>query len=241
MSSLASKIKYCREALSLSKAELARRAKVSPAFIGNLESGEEKTMSEERANAIASALGLKPIEIVDLLPVNHPARLKAKLSAKVEAVEAVGRHPVIGTVEAGRGIDEHQGGEWVNLPQECDGADGVYLVKGRSMMGAGILPYDYLVVRRTDTPADGDLVVAWTADFGAVVKRVRVEAPDFHSRGIAYTLLTEGDDKDNRYPYQLDREGGDRIYAVVVAVFRTYKRLAASPRPKAKPSNKPKK
>jgi SOS-response transcriptional repressor LexA len=240
MSNLASKIKLCREALSLSKAEVARRAKVSPAFIGNLESGAETTMSEGRARSIAAVLGIEPIEIIELLPANHPARLKANLSAKVEAVEAAGRHPVIGTVEAGRGVDEQDAGEWVSLPKECEGADGVYVVKGRSMMGAGILPFDHLVVRRTDTPADGDLVVAWTADFGAVVKRVRVNPSSSARAGVTYTLLTEGDDKDNRDPCIMAPEDGDRIYAVVVAVFRTYKsKIVASP--KSKPNGKGKK
>jgi SOS-response transcriptional repressor LexA len=217
--SLAKKLKGARESAGISQASLAKTLAVSQPYLSQLETGRRKSLPPDLARSAAKALGLPPSEFAEFVS-----------DQGAKAAGSAGRHRVIGTVEAGRGIDEQDvDEEWVNLPQECDGADGVYLVKGRSMVGAGILPYDYLVVRRTDTPADGDLVVAWTKDFGAVVKRVRVEAPDFHGRGTAYILLTEGDDKDNRYPYQLDREHGDRIYAVVVAVFRTYKS-----KPKAK-------
>ncbi len=218
---LSQKFKAARKAAGFSQEAAGERLGVTQGYVSQIETGRLPTVPPDFAKRAALLFGL---------PVGHFGEHVSEQGRK--ATSEVGRYKEYGTVEAGKGVDEQADGDaYINLPERCEGADGVYRVKGISMKDAGLLPGDYLVVRRTDTPSDGDLVVAWTADFGAVVKRVEHVAPPY-GRGSGFCLLTEGDDKDRRYPYILRPEKGDRIYAVVIAVFRQYK-------PKGKAALKP--
>ena len=208
---LSQKFKAARKASGLSQEAAGERLGVTQGYISQVETRRLPTIPPDFAKRAAVLFGLS---------ADHFAEHVSEQGKK--ATSEVGNYPTFGTVEAGKGVDEAGDGESVNIPQRCDGADGVYLVKGRSMIGAGILPGDYLVVRKTDTPGEGDLAIAWTADYGAVVKRVRIARQEGLT-GSAFTLHTEGDDKDNRYPYWMKPERGDRFYAVVIAVFREYK------------------
>jgi repressor LexA len=62
--------------------------------------------------------------------------------------------------------------EYVQIPEIAGGEDGEYLlrVRGESMKYAGILPDDWVVVRRQDTADDGEIVVALVGE-EATVKR----------------------------------------------------------------------
>jgi repressor LexA len=86
-------------------------------------------------------------------PLRHPAAL-----------------PLVGSVAAGvpRLAEEHVE-DWVTTPFE---GDFVLRVRGDSMMNAGILDGDLVVVRRADTARDGEIVVAMIED-EATVKRLR--------------------------------------------------------------------
>jgi SOS-response transcriptional repressor LexA len=226
---LSKKFKGAREAAGLSQGGAAAALNVTQGYVSHIETGRRLSLPPDLAKKAAKLLGLPAGDLDEY--VSEQGR---------KATSEVGRYKVHGTVAAGRGIDdEADGDQMVSLPERCDGADGVYLVAGLSMRDAGILPGDYLVVRRTDTPADGELVVAWTGEFGAVVKRVGVssEGDVFARLRTEYVLLTEGDDKDRRYPYTMQLDRGDRIYAVVIAVFREYKAKgkAAPSRPSLKP------
>jgi repressor LexA len=81
--------------------------------------------------------------------------------------------PVVGQVAAGQPIlAEENIEEYVQVPQAAGGQDGEYVlrVRGESMIEAGILEGDYVVVRKQDTAADGDIVVALVGE-EATVKR----------------------------------------------------------------------
>lgn len=85
--------------------------------------------------------------------------------------------PRLGRVQAGalsEAIEDPDG--WIPV----DGAMGEHelfalTVRGESMLNAGILPDDTVVVRRQDTALDGDIVVALVRD-EATVKRLRLHA-----------------------------------------------------------------
>src|SRR3954462_10908330 len=71
--------------------------------------------------------------------------------------------PVVGQVAAGQPIlAEENIEDYVEVPSEAGGADGEYVlrIRGESMVDAGILEGDYVVVRRQDDAADGEIVVA---------------------------------------------------------------------------------
>ena len=81
--------------------------------------------------------------------------------------------PVVGHVAAGSPIlAEENIEEYVSVPTIAGGDDGEYLlrIRGDSMVDAGILDGDFVVVRRQDTAADGEIVVALVGE-EATVKR----------------------------------------------------------------------
>ncbi len=91
------------------------------------------------------------------------------------AKQAVSRRglPVLGQVAAGQPVlaDENIE-EYVAVPEIAGGDDGEFVlrVKGDSMKNVGILEGDHVIVRRQDTAADGEIVVALVDD-EATVKR----------------------------------------------------------------------
>ncbi len=127
-----------------------------------------------------------------------------------EAEVPSGRVPVLGDVAAGSPI----------LAQECiddyisfdtQGRDGEFFalrVRGESMLNAGILPGDLVVVHRQPTAQNGEIVVALLED-EATVKRLS-------RRGGEVWLLPENENYspiDGRYA---------SILGKVAAVLRTY-------------------
>ena len=98
------------------------------------------------------------------------------LDRAVEQVKSIVRPeglPLIGHVAAGSPIlAEENIEEYVSVPQLAGGDDGEYIlrVRGESMIEAGILPDDYVVVRPQDTASNGDIVVALVGE-EATVKR----------------------------------------------------------------------
>lgn len=81
--------------------------------------------------------------------------------------------PVVGHVAAGSPIlAEENIEEYVSVPDIAGGEDGEYLlrIRGDSMVDAGILPDDFVVVRPQDTAVDGEIVVALVGE-EATVKR----------------------------------------------------------------------
>ncbi|MGP4059921.1 transcriptional repressor LexA [Halobacillus litoralis] len=83
--------------------------------------------------------------------------------------------PVIGKVTAGSPITAVENiEEYVPLPDTLAGSDDntfVLIVQGESMIEAGILNGDMVIVRQQQTAQNGDIVVAMTEDEEATVKR----------------------------------------------------------------------
>ncbi len=81
--------------------------------------------------------------------------------------------PLVGEVAAGGPMlaEEHVE-DHVAVPEQlCADADFLLTVKGESMIEAGILNGDLVVVRKQETARDGEIVVALVGDDEATVKR----------------------------------------------------------------------
>ena len=98
------------------------------------------------------------------------------LDRAVEQVRSIARPhglPLVGQVAAGSPVlAEENIEDYVAVPGLAGGDAGEFVlrVRGDSMVDAGILPDDYVVVRRQETAHDGDIVVALVGE-EATVKR----------------------------------------------------------------------
>ena len=116
---------------------------------------------------------LKHMEELGVLTKGAGKGRALTLAQPMQAAPAADRIPVVGTVAAGSPI----------LAEECiedyltfdtGGREGEYFalrVRGESMLNAGILPDDLVVVHRQPTAHNGEIVVALLGD-EATVKRL---------------------------------------------------------------------
>ena len=116
---------------------------------------------------------------------------------------------LVGDVAAGTGlVADEQVEDMVAVPDQlCADADFLLTVKGESMINAGILPGDFVVVRKQDDARNGEIVVALVGDEDATVKR-------FFRESGRVRLQPENDEMEPMYPEQV------RILGTVRAVLR---------------------
>src|SRR5215210_172515 len=103
---------------------------------------------------------------------SKPRALEVLVDKAKEAVLPSGL-PVVGQVAAGQPVlAEENIQDYVSVPEIAGGGDGefVLVVRGDSMVDAGILEGDHVVVRKQNTAADGEIVVALVGE-EATVKR----------------------------------------------------------------------
>jgi repressor LexA len=94
-------------------------------------------------------------------------------STQSMATSAVRNVPLIGDVAAGTGVLAHENvEELLPMPEQFTGSGPTFMlrVRGDSMMDAGILSGDYVVVRQQPEAENGDVVVAGIPDEEATVK-----------------------------------------------------------------------
>jgi repressor LexA len=99
--------------------------------------------------------------------------LDRAVDAAKNVMTGQGGLPLVGRVAAGVPITAEQNiEEYIELPPILGGEEGQFIlaVRGDSMVDAGILDGDYVVVRQQDTAADGEIVVALVEE-EATVKR----------------------------------------------------------------------
>jgi len=82
-------------------------------------------------------------------------------------------YPLLGYIAAGQPIEAVESPETYSLNELVSDRDDCFLleVKGRSMEGDHIREGDLVVVRKTSTASDGDMVVALTDEGDATLKR----------------------------------------------------------------------
>lgn len=104
---------------------------------------------------------------------------------------SVVRVPVVGKVTAGQPITAVEDvEEYFPLPENIVTSDKVYMlrVSGDSMIEAGILDGDYVIVRQQSVANNGDIVVAMTEEDEATVKRFFKEKNHFRLQPENSTL-----------------------------------------------------
>lgn len=111
-----------------------------------------------------------------------PSVIEGSLGKKAEAVEEVEREssslsvPLMGRIAAGVPISaiEHKTQD-IEVPQEMvsSGVHYALEVNGDSMIEAGILDGDTVIIRKCDTATNGEIVVALVDDEEATLKRLR--------------------------------------------------------------------
>lgn len=122
--------------------------------------------------------------------------------------------PLLGKIAAGRPIEAIPGHDEINIAEMLLGAERYVLqVEGDSMIDAGILDGDLVVIQRTDTAENGAIVVALIDDEEATLKRL------FHLSGRRIKLVPE-----NRslapLIYPANRV---RIQGILTGQLRTYR------------------
>jgi repressor LexA len=100
-------------------------------------------------------------------------RAMGTVTDNIRNVLGGGGLPLVGHVAAGQPIlAEENIEEYIAVPEVAGGADGEYIlrVRGDSMVDAGMLEGDFVVVRPQATAQDGEIVVAMVGE-EATVKR----------------------------------------------------------------------
>jgi len=122
--------------------------------------------------------------------------------------------PLLGRIAAGQPIEAIPGHDSIDLGEFFVGPDRFVLrVQGDSMIEAGILPDDMVIVQSRDTAQDGEIVVALIDGLEATLKRLqrnRDGSITLHPANAALTPLR----------YSAARV---RIQGVVVGQFRSYR------------------
>ena len=111
-------------------------------------------------------------EICDAVGLKSPSTVKGRAIVLTEQREK-NKIPILGNVAAGTPILAQECVEDY-LTFDCGGREGEYFalrVRGESMLKAGILPDDLVVVRRQPSAVNGEIVVALLGD-EATVKRL---------------------------------------------------------------------
>jgi len=122
--------------------------------------------------------------------------------------------PLLGKIAAGRPIGAIPGHDEINIAEMLLGEERYVLqIEGDSMIDAGILDGDLVVIQQTDTANDGEIVVALIDDQEATLKRL------FHLSGRRIKLVAENH---NLSPliYPADRV---RIQGVLTGQLRSYR------------------
>jgi repressor LexA len=144
------------------------------------------------------------------LEVIDGGRSRAKVApAQPAAPDRTSVLPLVGEVAAGAPVvAEDRIEDYMSVPdQVAGGGDFMLKVRGESMINAGILPGDYIVVRRQQDARNGEVVVALVGDEDATVKR-------FYREQGRVRLQPENDHMEPTYPEQV------AILGTVTAVMR---------------------
>jgi repressor LexA len=147
----------------------------------------------ERAGRIRrDATKPRALEVIEGGRSRESARLELAMP-----VRPVGL-PLVGEVAAGAPVvAEDQIEDYVSVPEQvCSDGDFLLRIRGESMINAGILPGDLVVVRRQQDARDGEIVVALVGDEDATVKR-------FFRDGRRVRLQPENDSMEPTFPEQV--------------------------------------
>jgi len=119
--------------------------------------------------------------------------------------------PLVGTIAAGCPIDAIERQDYLEIESQYAGTDCFALkVKGDSMIDDGIFDGDYVIVKPSPSPRNGEVVVALLEDGSATLKRLFKEKGGFRLQPANKELQ----------PIMLDASEKLEIQGVVVGLFR---------------------
>ena len=132
------------------------------------------------------------------LEVIEGGRSKSRPQPAAAAASRATLLPLVGEVAAGAPVvaDDRIEDRMAIPDQLCDDGDFLLTIRGDSMVNAGILDGDYVVVRKQDDARNGEIVVALVGDEEATVKRF------FRDSGRV-RLQPENDTMDPMFPDQV--------------------------------------
>ncbi len=148
----------------------------------------------------------------------EPRARSISLLDLVEPFEQALRVPIVGRIRAGEPAlaqEEIEGhvvidGAWIRRPEQPPGTEHFALkVRGDSMITAGILDGDFVIVRRQPAAEQGEIIVALLGD-DATVKRLYRDGDRVRLQPEHPTMA----------PIIVEGETSFRILGKVVAVFR---------------------
>jgi repressor LexA len=124
--------------------------------------------------------------------------------------------PLVGRIAAGRPIEALENPEELEVPDRLHGRGRCYVlqVSGDSMVDAGILDGDWVVVEPRDQARDGEIVVALIDDEEATLKRIE-QTPDA-------CILHPANRANSTFAPLRYAPGRVRIQGVVVGQMRAY-------------------
>ena len=145
----------------------------------------------------------------------QPRTLTVRLDVDNPAPEQRIRHiPFVGDVAAGTGVLAHEvAHELMSVPEQFAGRGDSFVlqIRGESMINAGILPGDFVVVERQKSANTGEIVVAGIPGDEATVKR-------FFAQGSRIILKPENSLME---PMEFDSREVV-IFGRVISVLRNY-------------------
>lgn len=145
----------------------------------------------------------------------QPRTLTVRLDAEAPSnVQSIRQIPFVGDVAAGVGvIADETTNEVMSIPEQFAGRGESFVlqVRGESMINAGILPGDFLVVQRQATANTGEIVVAGIPGDEATVKR-------YFPQGSQIVLKPENDSME---PMEFQAQEVT-VFGKVISVLRNY-------------------
>ena len=201
-------LRRLRDERKLSQQALATAVGIEQSYVSNIERGRSLNASPEVVARLCAALQVPPDTFAASLRPDAPTPDKGEPTPVAFDLTL----PLLGVVAAGPGLEsDYAVGEQVRFADLFRGADGVYQCAGDSMRGEGVLPGDFLAVRRDPDPPHGSTVFARLEDGGHLVKILSVEG------GVRKLLSRPGD----RRPDPITLIEGDAILGVMVGVIRS--------------------
>lgn len=166
MGELSSVLKQRRKELGLTLAQIADAMGVAEATVQRWESGNIKSIRQEKIGKLAEILNVSPSALMgweqsDSLPAN------------IIPMPEMRKIPLLGTIACGAPIfaEEHMDGE-VDIPKNIN-ADFALRCKGDSMINARIFDGDIVYIRKQDMVENGE-IAAVLIENEATLKRVKI-------------------------------------------------------------------
>jgi repressor LexA len=123
--------------------------------------------------------------------------------------------PLLGKIAAGTPIEAIRNeGESLEIPASMLSGNGEHYalkVDGDSMVNVGINDQDIVIIKKSETASNGEIVVALVDDEEVTLKRIKIDGPQI-------TLIPENDD----YDPKILESSRVKVQGKLIGLYRTY-------------------